>query len=61
MFKHLVHDNWVDLVPIVSFVLTAFVFFTMMLRAFVMKKSEAERLAQLAVDETVSNPKEQQS
>ena len=60
MFRHLILDDWVNTVPMISFGLTALVFLTMMVRAFVMKKDEAEHLANLAVDETTNSSSKDQ-
>ncbi len=58
MFKHLLFDEWVNTVPMITFGLTAFVFFTMMIRAFVMSKDEVEHMAQLPVDDETTTPQD---
>lgn len=55
MFKHLLFDEWVNTVPMITFGLTAFVFFTMMIRAFVMTKDEVDHMAKLPVEDETSN------
>lgn len=55
MFKHLLFEDWVNTVPMITFGLTAFVFFTMMIRAFVMKKDEVDHMAQLPIEDDNRN------
>jgi hypothetical protein len=51
MFKRVVYAEWMDVLPIIAFVLTFAVFTFAIVRALRMRKSEADRMARLPVDE----------
>ena len=47
MFKRLIYEDWLSLIPIVSFVLTFGVFVFFFVRALRLGKKEADRMAHL--------------
>lgn len=51
MFKRILVEDWVLLVPIVSFCIFAAVFLVVAVRALRMRKSERERMASLPLDD----------
>lgn len=54
MFKRVIYEDWQTLVPIIAFVLTFSVFLIQVLRALLIKRPQAERLASLPLaDETI--------
>ena len=52
MFKRVVYEDWMDILPIIAFVLTFAVFVFVFIRALRMQKDEAARMAHLPVDPT---------
>jgi TRAP-type C4-dicarboxylate transport system permease small subunit len=51
MFKRLMFDTWEGLIPTLGFALTAFAFLLIMIRALRMKKTEANHLAHLPLED----------
>jgi len=49
MFQRIIHENWVDLVPMISFAIMFTVFIVTTLRALRMAPAERERLAALPI------------
>jgi hypothetical protein len=58
MFQRVIHEQWAQIVPIISFVLTAGVFITVSIRALFLSKENREHLSRLPLDE---NTEEQPS
>jgi len=50
MFRQLIPETWNGIIPILSFALTFGIFAYFTVRAFIMKRSEADRLANLPLD-----------
>ncbi|MBP7949582.1 MAG: hypothetical protein KA004_07990 [Verrucomicrobiales bacterium] len=50
MFRQLIPETWSGLVPILSLALTLGIFLYFIVRAIVMKRPEADRLARLPLD-----------
>lgn len=50
MFKRIVYEEWMEVLPVIAFVLTFAVFTGAVLRALRMHKCEADRMAHLPVD-----------
>ena len=50
MFKRILYEEWHEIVPIVSFILTFGVFLFFVVRATRLKSDEANRLASLPLD-----------
>ncbi len=56
MFKRLILEDWTHVVPILAFALTFLVFLYFVIRAFMLKRSHLEHLAQLPLDEEQPEP-----
>ena len=52
MWKRINYDAWVDLVPIIAFVLTFTVFVVLVARTFLLKKADLDTIAQLPLDDS---------
>ena len=50
MFKRLIMEDWAYIVPIISFAVTAAVFFTVSIRALTLSKARREELANIPFD-----------
>jgi hypothetical protein len=50
MFHRVIHENWATIVPIISFTVTAGVFFFVSIRALTLPKDRREKLARLPLD-----------
>jgi hypothetical protein len=50
MLKRLIMEDWALIVPIISFTVTATVFFTATIRALLMPKLRREELARIPLD-----------
>ncbi len=50
MFQRIIHEHWVTIVPIFSFVMTASVFTLVSIRALTLSKSRREELANIPLD-----------
>ena len=57
MWKRINYDAWVDLVPIIAFILTFTVFVVLVTRAFLLKKSDLDNIAQLPLDDSITGLK----
>ncbi len=51
MFRLVTYEAWLDWVPFVAFGVTAAVFFNFVIRAAVLKKESAERMARIPLDD----------
>lgn len=51
MFRLVTYEAWLDWVPFVAFGVTAAVFFNFVIRAVVLKKESAERMARIPLDD----------
>ena len=51
MWNRIQYDTWTDIVPIVAFVCTFSVFLVLSIRALLMKKKDAKRMAHLPLEE----------
>ena len=60
MFKRVIYEDWQTLVPIIAFVLTFSVFLIQVLRALLIKRPHAERLASLPLGEEIIHQQQQQ-
>lgn len=58
MWKRIEYADWVDLVPVLAFVLTFTVFVVLVARAFLMKKDDLNELAALPLEDPVAVRKE---
>ena len=58
MWKRIEYAEWVDLVPIIAFVLTFTVFVVLVARAFLMKKADLDTMAAMPLD---SDPQDHHS
>ena len=56
MFKRINYEDWHEIVPLVAFGLTFCVFTFFLVRAFLIKKSDAEYLANLPLQKDLNNP-----
>ncbi|MGB0993740.1 MAG: hypothetical protein ACPG32_14885 [Akkermansiaceae bacterium] len=56
MFKTIIVDTWEGWAPIASFILTITIFAGVMMRAWKMKSSEADRLASLPLEFENTHP-----
>ena len=56
MFKRLVFENWVDILPIVGFVVTVAVFILVVIRTVRMKQDRVEHMANLPLDREQPEP-----
>ena len=52
IFKRVSHADWTTIIPMISFWALFLVFLFCTIRSVMMKKSEAERMAALPLDET---------
>jgi len=52
MFHRVIHENWTTIIPVVSFWILFVIFLGATLRSVLMKKSEAERMAALPLDDS---------
>jgi hypothetical protein len=50
MYKRVIYENWADWVPYVAFGITAFVFFSFVIRAITLRKERADAMARLPLD-----------
>ena len=55
MFKRLIYEDWMAIVPIISFVATAGVFFFATIRALCLPKKRCEQLAAMPINDGRSN------
>ena len=51
MFKRILVEDWVHIVPVISFFIFATVFIFVTIRAIKIRKTERERLAALPLDD----------
>lgn len=51
MFQRIIHEQWAQIVPIISFVLTAGVFIAVTIRALLLSKQNREHLANLPLED----------
>jgi len=51
MFKRLIYEDWMAIVPIISFVATAGVFLFASIRALCLPKKRCEQLAAMPIDD----------
>jgi len=51
MFQRVIHEQWAQIVPIISFVLTAGVFLTVSIRALFLSKKNREHLERLPFED----------
>ena len=56
MFKRLTYESWHDAVPIVAFVLTFGVFAYLVIRAIRMRRSKADYMARLPLEDENQPP-----
>lgn len=50
MFKRLIYDNWVTLVPLISFTLTCGTFIFFCIRAYRMQETERKHMSELPLE-----------
>jgi|694.fasta_scaffold16302_6 hypothetical protein len=50
MFQRIIHEHWVAIVPIFSFIVTAGVFFFVSIRAITLPKDRREKLARIPLE-----------
>lgn len=50
MFQRVIHENWAAIVPVISFAVTAGVFFFVSIRALTLPKERREKLARIPLD-----------
>lgn len=55
MFKRLIYEDWMAIVPIVSFIATAGVFLFTTIRALCLSKQRCEHLASLPISDHPEN------
>lgn len=55
MFKRIILEDWQNLVPVISFTVTAAIFFIAIIRALLMNRDRAERLARLPLESPQEN------
>ncbi len=55
MFKRIILEDWQNLVPVISFTVTAGIFFIAIIRALLMNRDRAEQLANLPLETTQDN------
>jgi hypothetical protein len=51
MWKRIEYAEWVDMVPIIAFILTFSVFVLLVTRTILMKKTQVKKLASLPLEE----------
>lgn len=51
MFKRIIHEDWIVIVPIVAFVLTFSFFIVVLIKAIAMKQEKRNHLASLPLSE----------
>ncbi len=56
MFQRVIHEHWVAIVPIISFVITAGVFLFVSIRAIRLPKARREQLAAIPLDSGSAKP-----
>lgn len=61
MFKRILYEEWTLIVPIISFVVTASVFVSFFIRAILMKKDTIDHLANLALENEVTDSQTERS
>lgn len=54
MFKRIIYDDWAQVVPIISFVLTFAVFAFTTIRACLLSKDRREQLANIPLKDSIS-------
>ena len=58
MFQRIIHEDWVSIIPTVSFWLLFLVFVAATARSLMMKRQDVERIAALPLDETPNKMKD---
>ena len=56
MFKRITYDEWQEMVPLVAFLLTFGVFLFFLIRAIRMRKSDAEYMSKLPLQQDPEKP-----
>jgi hypothetical protein len=56
MWKRIEYAEWVDMVPIIAFILTFSVFVLLVTRTILMKKTQVKQLASLPLDLATPSP-----
>ena len=52
MFQRIIHEQWAQIVPMISFVLTAGVFLAVSIRALFLTKESREHLSRLPFEDS---------
>ena len=52
MFKRVVHEDWVSIVPMIAFGILFLVFIIATIRALILRPAERERMSQLPLDDS---------
>ena len=61
MWKRIVYAEWADIIPYLTFFLTFGVFLILAVRALMMRRSQAERMAHLPLEDEPTPPSLRQS
>lgn len=56
MFKRLQYEDWLSLLPIISFAIAFIVFLGISLKAIFMKKDKVEHMSHLPLDSEIPTP-----
>ncbi|GAA5122141.1 hypothetical protein JIN84_01640 [Luteolibacter yonseiensis] len=56
MFKRIVYEDWATIVPIISFIATAGVFFIATIRALCLPRHRCDQLASIPLSKTPDEP-----
>lgn len=56
MFKRIIYEDWVAIVPIISFIATAAVFITATIRALCLPRHRCDSLAAIPLSKSTGEP-----